>query len=170
MKLLITLTAAICILSACQNQQQSDAKKMMADIQSTVKANSPGFIATSKDQYWMSAKIDGKEWVAAAMLPVDKSDSRRIQGENNGESIGFYIWMRGLAAGKHIAFSDNKAADLMTNDDVGIWGGRKGEVVITKIDNTALEGTFSFTGNTSSSSKTVQVTDGTFRVPLAPGP
>ncbi|MGY0039296.1 DUF6252 family protein [Pedobacter sp. NJ-S-72] len=138
----------------------------MNEIQETVKATSPGFIATAKDGYWMNAKIEGKEWIASAMLPADKSSSIRVQGENNGESIGFYISMRGVTSGKHIIFSDNKGADLMINDEIGIWGGRKGEVVITKINNTILEGTFSFTANSSQTSKLIQVTGGTFRLPL----
>ncbi|TKC07454.1 hypothetical protein [Pedobacter frigoris] len=112
----------ICVFSACQNKQQSDAKNLRDEIQNTVKTNSPGFVSTTKNGYWMSAKLDGKDWVASAMMPVDKSTSKRIQGEHNGESIGFYLDMRGLEAGKHIALSDNKAADLMTNDDIGIWG------------------------------------------------
>ncbi|WEK18722.1 MAG: DUF6252 family protein [Candidatus Pedobacter colombiensis] len=168
MKPLIFLLAAISILCSCQNKQQSDAKKLMSDIQSTMKANSPGFIPTSKNGYWMSANIDGKEWTASAMLPDDKSDSKRIQGEKDGESIGFYIWTRGLAPGKRFAFSDKRAADLMTHDDVGIWGGRKGEIVITRIDDSALEGTFTFTGSSTNSNKTIQVTNGTFRIPLTP--
>lgn len=161
-----TLIIAACLFLSCQSAEQKEAKKTAA----AIKENTPGFIPTSKDGYWMSAKIDGEEWTASAMLPVDKSDSRRIHGENNGESISFSIWMRGLEAGKHFAFSEDKAADLFTNDDIGMWGGRVGEIVITKMDDTSVEGTFSFTGSTSRSEKKVIVTDGHFRVPLTGGP
>jgi len=169
MKLSIITILAITLISACQNSQQSEAKKLAGEIKDAVAKNTPGFIATSKDQYWMSAKIDGKDWTASAMLPIDKSDSRRIQAENNGESIGFYIWMRGLEAGKHLAFSESSAADLFTNDDVGIWGARSGEIIITKIDDVSLEGTFSFTATSSRSDKKLQVTEGRFRVPAVAG-
>lgn len=166
MRILIMLIAVACLFPSCQSAEQKAAHEIAA----AVKANTPGFIPTSKDGYWMTAKINGKEWKASAMLPIDKSDSRRILGENNGESISFSIWMRGLEAGKHLAFSENKAADLFTNDDIGMWGGRQGEIIITKIDDSSVEGTFSFTGSTSRSEKTVAVTEGHFRVPLTAGP
>jgi hypothetical protein len=162
------LVTTICLLSACKSKQQSDAEKVMQDIQATVKANSPGTIATSENGYYMKAKIDGKEWIASAMFPVDNSDSRRIQGENNGEMIGFYCWMRGLEPGKKIAFAEDNAVDLYTNDDVGIWGGRKGEMTITKIDDQVVEGQFHFTASTSRSVKTLEVTEGVFRMPRTP--
>lgn len=171
MKILMLLCTTVCfLLAACQNSQQSEAKKLAGDMEATLKANTPGFIPTSKEGYWMTAKIDGKDWTASAMMPIDKSDSRRIHGENNGESISFSIWMRGLEPGKHIAFSENKAADLFTNDDIGMWGGRKGEVIITRVDDGGVEGTFSFTASSSRSEKTLEVTTGHFRVPLTPAP
>lgn len=166
MNLFSFLMASICILSACKNQQQKDAEKLMEQIQITAKQNTPGLIATSENGYWMKAKINGKEWTASGMLPNDKSDSKRIHGENNGEAISFSVWTRGLEVGKHFPFSEDDVADLFTNDDVGIWGGRKGEVIITKADGQSLEGSFSFTGSTSRSEKTVEVTDGYFRMPL----
>lgn len=168
MNYLTILVTTVCLLSACKNKQQSDAEKVMENIQATVKANSPGTIATSENGYYMKAKIDGKEWIASAMLPADNSDSRRIHGENNGESIGFYVWMRGLEPGKKIAFAEGNAVDLFTNDDVGIWGGTKGEMTITKIDDQVIEGQFHFTASTSRSAKTLEVTDGVFRMPSTP--
>lgn len=164
----LTTTLAIIFLSACGGAQ-SDAKKLAEQIQQTAKANTPGYVATSESGYYMKAKIGGKEWIASAMYPNDNSDSRRIVGEKNGETISFPIWMRGLTEGKKIEFSENKAADLFTNDDVGIWGGRKGVVEITKINDEVVEGKFYFTASTSSSSKTLEVTEGFFRMPLKAG-
>jgi hypothetical protein len=154
MNYLTILVTTVCLFSACKSKQQSDAEKVMEDIQA--------------NGYYMKAKIDGREWIASAMLPVDNSNSRRIHGENNGESIGFYVSMRGLEPGKKIEFNENHAVDLFTNDDVGIWGGRKGEVTITKIDDQVMEGQFHFTASTSRSAKTLEVTDGIFRMPGTP--
>ena len=166
MKLFTLVMISLCTLPACKNQQQKDAEKLMEQIQTTVKQNTPGLIATSENGYWMKAKIDGKEWTASGMLPNDNSDSRRIHGENNGEAISFSVWTRGLQVGKHFPFSEGDVADLFTNDDVGIWGGRKGEIIITKADDQSLEGSFSFTGSTNRSEKKVEVTEGYFRMPL----
>src|ERR1700694_3000456 len=143
-----TMVLSILMLAACNNGSVGDAKNMAAQIQKTVKENSPGFVPTSEAGYYMTARIDGKEWQAKAMLPADRSDSRRVQGENDGESIGFYLWMRGLEHGKKIKFSETNGVDLFTNDDTGIWGGRKGEVEITKMTGNMVEGTFHFTATT----------------------
>jgi hypothetical protein len=157
----------VCFVLACQSQQQKEASKIMDQVQSTVKKNTPGFIPTSENGYWMKASIDGKEWTATGMFPNDESDSRRIQGENNGEAIGFYLWMRGLENGKHLAFSESNVADLMLNDEIAFWGGSKGEVVITKIDDISIEGSFHFTASSTRSAKTFEVTNGLFHIPLA---
>ncbi len=74
---------------------------------------------------------------------------------------------RDLVVGKKIISSEDDATDLATNDDVGLWGGRKGEMEITKMDDNWAEGKFYFTGSTSRSNKTVEVTDGFFRISLA---
>lgn len=161
----LSIIVFIIFLAACGGAQ-GDAKKLAEQIQQTANENTPGYLATSENGYFMKARINGKEWKASAMLPNDNSNSRRIAGENKGESISFSIGMRGLKAGDKIAFSDNHAADLFTNDEVGIWGGRKGEIEITKINEQVLEGKFYFTASTSRASSTLEVTEGFFRLPL----
>jgi hypothetical protein len=53
------------------------------------------------------------------------------------------------------------------NADHSCQGGRKGEMEITKVDDNWAEGKFSFTGSASSTTKTVEVTDGFFRISMA---
>jgi hypothetical protein len=65
-----------------------------------------------------------------------------------------------------IILGDDNVADLSTSDGAGIWGGRKGEMVITKLDENIAEGNFFFTGSSSRSAKTMEVTNGSFRIPL----
>jgi hypothetical protein len=162
-------TISILILAAmlysfgnnAQNKALSDAK----DVQSAIKQMQPGGIPTTEGGWTMKAKIDGKDWVANSIIPPDVAD--RISGDNNGESIGLPYDRRDMVVGQKIKFSVNNAVDLMTNDDVGIWGGRKGEMEITKVDNNWAEGKFFFTGSTSSSDKTIEVTDGFFRISMA---
>ena len=72
--------------------------------------------------------------------------------------------------GKKIVFGENEAVDLATSDDIGLWGGRKGEMEITKVDGDWAEGKFYFTGSSSRSKKTIEVTDGFFRISLAKTP
>ena len=165
--IIFLIAVPIISMSACNDGAQNEAVKQARQIQAAVKQATPGTVPTSENGYYMRAKINGKEWIAKDMLPNDKSDSRRILGENNGEAISFSLWMRGLKPGHKESFSEDNAVDLFTNDDVGIWGGRKGELTITKIDDNVVEGSFYFTGSTARSDKTVEVTDGFFRTLLS---
>jgi hypothetical protein len=90
----------------------------------------------------------------------------RIFGENNGESISLPYDRRGMIAGKKMKFSQNNAVDLMTNDEVALWGGYSGEMEITKVDDEWAEGSFSVTGSTDTPDKLMVVTEGFFRVSL----
>jgi len=123
-----------------------------------------GELATSPAGFSLKAKVDGKEWVATRMM--SPLDTGRILGLKGEESISLPFHRSHLVAGKTIKLSEDRAADLMLNDDVGIWGGRSGEITYTKVDAAAAEGTFSFVATARDTNKTVKVTEGTFRVLL----
>lgn len=143
----------------------------MEQIQTTAKDNTPGAIATSGNGYMMKAKIDGRDWSASHMMPDDDVNSsyKMIHGENGGDYINFQLWKRGIEVGKKITFSDDHVANLSLENVSGFFGGKSGEVEITKMDEQWLEGNFHFTATTSSSDKKVEVTEGQFRVALVPG-
>ena len=165
MKQTISILILAAILYSCGNNAQKKALSDAKEVQSAIKQMQPGGIPTTEGGWTMKAKIDGKDWVANSIIPPDVAD--RISGDNNGESIGLPYDRRDMVVGNKIKFSENNAVDLMTNDDVGIWGGRKGEMEITKVDNNWAEGKFFFTGSTSRSDKTIEVTDGFFRISMA---
>lgn len=152
------------LFSSCGNSQ-SGAVEKAKQVQSAIKENRPGTISTKENGWTMKAKINGKDWVAASMMPLEAAG--RIIGYYDKEYIGLPYDNRDLVVGKKIIFSEDDATDLATNDDVGLWGGRKGEMEITKVDDNWAEGKFYFTGSTSRSNKTVEVTDGFFRISLA---
>ena len=152
------------LLSACGNSDQAKALAEAKQVQAALKELRPGTIATSAGGYEMKAKLKGKDWVAVSMMPQEAAG--RIIGYKGGEYIGLPYDRRYLVVGKTIKFGDNQAVDLATDDDVGLWGGRKGEMQITKVDATSAEGSFYFTASTSNSAKTLEVTEGTFRILL----
>lgn len=147
------------LLASCDNDNQNKAKQ----VQSAIKQNTPGSVPTTADGYAMNAKVNGKAWVAGSMMPPDAAG--RIIGYNEGEYIGLPYDKRNLIAGEKITFSENEVADLSINDDPGMYGGRKGEMEITQVSDNWVEGKFFFTGSTNSSVKTIEVTDGFFRIP-----
>ena len=131
---------------------------------SALKEMKPGGIATSDDGWIMKAKLNGKPWSANSMISPEVAG--RIFGENNGESISLPYDRRGLVVGKKTTFSQNNAVDLMTNDEVALWGGYAGEMEITKVDGEWAEGKFFVTGSSDSPAKQMEVTDGFFRISL----
>jgi hypothetical protein len=165
---LIFLAIIMLTANACGNAG-SDAEKQAELIKQTVRDNTPGTIATSQDGYFLKAKINGKEWSATHMMPDESTNSTyfRIYGENNGESISFSLSARYLQFGTKKEFREDNAADLWLNEESGgIYGGRKGEVEITKSDGKWVEGIFHFSANSSLSKTIHEVTEGSFRVPF----
>ena len=146
----------------CKSKAESDAIQQAKDVQNVIKEMTPGSIPVSASGFTMTAKINGKEWTADAMMPPDVTD--RIIGYYNKESISLPYDRRDMVVGDKTVFGENHAVDLFTNDDVGIWGGRKGEMEITKVDGKSAEGKFYFTATASGTDKTMEVTDGFFRI------
>jgi hypothetical protein len=151
------------ILLSC-NSTQNDAAKQAQQIQEAVKANTPGTVPTSESGYYMKAKINGKDWVAKDMLPNNNEDTRPIFGEADGQKISFTIWMQHPKEGRDAIFKEGNVAELMGFEDIAICDAKKGEAIVTKIDDHAIEGTFFMTGTSHESAKTIEVTDGFFRI------
>jgi hypothetical protein len=164
MKQSLLLLTATTILFACSNSQSKavdDAKKA----QTILKAMEPGGIATTESGWMMTAKLNGKTWTASSMMSPDVTD--RIIGKLNDESISLpYSGRKYLVVGEKTKFGESHAVDLFTNDDVAIWGGRTGEMEITKVDGNWAEGKFFFTATASGTDKKVEVTEGFFRISL----
>lgn len=117
---------------------------------------------------FMKATINGKAWTAARMTVdysyPDRSSDNLVHGETDDFSISFYLYKP--KAGNKRSFSENYAVEFSTDADY--YGGRKGEVTVTKADDKWIEGTFYFTATSSRSDKTFEVTNGTFRVETTP--
>ncbi|MEO6819392.1 MAG: hypothetical protein ABI266_01250 [Ginsengibacter sp.] len=147
---------------SCNSQNKTVAEKQAGDIQKMVKANSPGYMSTS-NEYYMKAKINGKEWVADEIMASDNAG--RMIGKKNGELIGFPFELRYTKTGAKTNFKDD-AVDIFMNDDVKIWGGHIGEMVFTAVGDNYAEGKFYLTGTSSDSNKQLAITEGVFRIPL----
>jgi hypothetical protein len=155
------------MLYSCGNNTQNKALNDAKEVQTAIKQMQPGGVLTSQGGYTMTAKINGKEWTATSMMPPDRAG--RIFGENNGESISlpYYDKKNFLSQTKNKLGENHDAVDMMLNDDVKLWSAKKGEMEITKVDDNWAEGKFSFTASGFQSDKTIEVTDGFFRISLA---
>lgn len=155
----ILILVAATLIYSCGN---NSANKTAEQIQSAVKENTPGSIPTSAAGYSMKAKINGKEWVADDMMPPEATG--RILGTSNKESISLpYYDRRDMVMGEKTNF-ERSAVDLFLNDEIGIWGGHKGQMEITKVDEHSAEGKFYFTATSFQTTKSFEVTDGFFRI------
>jgi hypothetical protein len=162
----VFIISLLVFVQGCQSSKQKEAQQTMNDIQAAVKENTPGTVPASENGFYMKAKINGKDWVAKDMLPNNNEDTRPIFGEADGQKISFTIWMQHPKEGCKETFSDHDVADLFGFEDVAIWGGTKGEAIVTKIDDHAVEGTFFITATSHESDKTLEITDGFFRIPV----
>jgi len=162
MKQSLIILIAAAMLTSCGNSPQNKAVSDAKKIEAGIKQMQPGGIPTKEGEWTMTANIHGKKWSASSIMSPDVAG--RIVGDDNGEYISLPFDRRDMVVGNKIEFSHNNAVDLMTKDDVGLWGGYKGEMEITKVDNGWAEGKFFFTG--SSDDKTIEVTDGFFRISI----
>ena len=136
--------------------------------QAILKGMAPKPIATSAAGFSMKAKINGKAWTATTMMPPDAAGG--LIGHGKAGDYVDYISMpydrRFLVVGRTTKFGEGRGTLLVTNDDIATWGGRVGEMQITKVDATSAEGTFFFTATSSETTKKVEVTEGSFRILL----
>ena len=153
--------------AGCKSKAEQDAIQNAKDVQGIVKENTPGRIPTSETGYYMKAKVNGKDWVAKTMMPNDGSNQRNVYGDNNGERVTFDVWMRGLEEGKKSEFKEGHSAAYFPNHDDGMWVATTGETEITRVADNWLEGKFFFTATQSESGKSIEVTEGFFRIPIS---
>ena len=147
--------------------QQSQAVKDQKKAYEVLKSLPGGAVATGDGSWTMTATINGKPWKAIYMYPAEASD--RISGHAGDEMIGLPYSRAKMEVGKKEVFAEHNATDLFLKDDIGFYGGRSGEMVITKVTGLWIEGTFHFTATTklSNTAKPVEVTNGFFRIKLA---
>ncbi len=163
MKYLLNFFFIFFILASC-NSQQGDAVNQAKEVQSAIEENRPGTMPTADESWTMTAKLNGKNWKATSIMP--SATAGRIVGYYGKEYIGLPYDKSDMVVGKKNIFGEDNAVDLATNDEIGMWGGRKGEMEITKVNDDWVEGNFHFTASTSGTNKTVEVTDGFFRIKL----
>ena len=160
-------------ITSC-NSAQSETQQQADLIEKTMKENSPNAVTTTESGSYLKAKVDGKEWTAATMVPNHdaSSSTMMVRGERGKDVIHFQLWKPSLAIGKKKPFDESSPAGIYMESNNAMISGNTGQVEITKMDNEWVEGIFYFTatgvvydaaGN--SSPKTVVVTEGRFRVP-----
>jgi Tfp pilus assembly protein PilP len=155
--------ALLLILAGCM---QSEAEKTAQLIKETTEANTPAAETPSENGIYLKVIIDGKLWQAEKMIPdMDPNSSyKRIHGEKGEIMISFQLWKP--QTGMKREFKEDYAADFFSED--GIFGGRKGEVIVTKADDQFIEGTFYFTATTTANNSKHEITNGSFRVAATP--
>lgn len=157
MKKLFIYVAAICLYNISCGQ--GEAGKKASEI-SSVTGQASG--TPDANGSYLKAIIDGKEWQASKMTDYRAgSDYKLVNGEAKDITIGFQIHKP--TPGMTREFREDYVADLITED--GFFGGRKGQVTVTKVDDKWIEGTFHFTASSDRSTKTYEVKNGSFRIP-----
>jgi hypothetical protein len=160
MKQTISLVLLWAMFSSCGNSQSKAAAEQVKEIQAAIK---PGTVATSAQGYMMTAKLNGKDWVATSMAQPETVG--RIVGYSNNQYIGLPFSKSSLTIGRKIVLGEDEAVDLSLNNGC-LWKNIKGAIEITKADAGWAEGKFFFTAACGSTNEAVSVTDGFFRIAL----
>lgn len=161
---ILMLALGAVALSACDSSAQDEAQATADAIREMTANYGPPKVSTSSGGYEMHAVVDGEPWSAESMMEINASNDDFVHGEGDGIEIGFYIYRDFAKTGKASPLGPGHAADLYVGDE--LWGARSGEYVFTKLGDDAIEGTFHFTAKKFQSEETMEVTDGTFRLPL----
>ena len=166
MKKISSIFIMMAMLSSCGNNTQNKALSDAKETATAIKQMLPGGVAAATGSWTMTAKIGGQDWAATSLIPPERAD--KIFGDNNGENISLPYQRGGMVVGKKITFSKATAVDMIRHDEVSLWEGYAGEMEITKADGEWIEGTFHFTASAfGNADKTLEVTDGFFRVSIA---
>lgn len=160
MRTLILLFAAALLAGSCHGQSskavkdQQDAYKVLEDMKAK------GLNPTTEGGWTMTADIDGKPWKATGIYNLAMSD--RITAIYKDSKISLPV--PALEVGYKSKFGDGNAVDFSPVGDANFWGGRSGEMLVTKVGGGWLEGTFFFTAKLRGTDKKMEVTNGFFRV------
>ncbi|MEO6316594.1 MAG: hypothetical protein ABIU63_02605 [Chitinophagaceae bacterium] len=165
MKLSFISMLLLFILTAC-NSQQSPVDKAKAVKKAIADSPRPGTAATQAGGWTMTAKIDGKTFVASSIMPPEAAG--RIVGYYKNGYIGLPNFEnRWRAIGKKIKLGEDNSADLLIAGDEPVSSSNgNGEMEITKLDDQWMEASFHFTATRQEDgvSKTTAITDGFLRV------
>ena len=162
MKHLILFLFTVLLFTACEGQAGKEtALKQKALLESI----EPGTIAAASGSWTMTAKVDGKPWTAASLMQPDKAG--RIIGYYRGGFISLpYFRHAVIEPGKKFTFSNTRVVDYWVGEGSPIEAGLEGNMELTKVNGDWVEGIFHFTVHTTEG-KTVNVTDGFFRISMA---
>ena len=163
-KVFLATIISILVVSAfsCNSQSKTDAKKQAVNITSMVQANSPGYTPASTN-YYIKAKINGKDWAADEFL-VDDGGGIAAQTKE-GEHFNLPYELRYAKEGR-ITNLKNNVSNIYMNDDIKMWNGNQGEMMYTKVGDDYAEGKFYISATDISTGKQLKITDGVFRIPL----
>lgn len=166
MKQSFFLLVIIALFFSCRNSAQNKTIQEAKQLASSIKQMQPGGIPTTETGWTMKAIVNGKQWIASSIIKPDMAG--RILGDANDIKIGLPYNRSNMIAGRKTTFSHDNATDIfLPEDEGGILGGYKGEMLITKADEQWAEGTFHFYASSDRSDKKAEVTDGFFRISMA---
>jgi len=161
MKSLFALLIATFVLTSC-NGQSGAVKDQQSAYKKLDEMKKKGTFPTTSDGWTMTCLVDGQPWKATEI--VDPPGYGRIVGNYKESKISLPDPER-YEVGDKTDFS-RSAVDFDPLGSTGFWGGHSGEMEITKVGSEWVEGKFHFTAKLMNSSKTMEITNGFFRIPL----
>jgi hypothetical protein len=160
MRTLIVVILALGTMTACSGQTSKAVKDQQQVFAELEEMKAKGLMPAAEGGPFMTCLIDGKEWKATGLYPINFSE--RICGKYKSGYISFPV--PDLRPGNKHPLNDHWVVDFSPADDPGIWDGKVGEIEITKIADGWVEGTFHFTATGLKEDQKMVITNGFFRV------
>lgn len=157
---------ALFVTVGCGSSSQREAEQHAAKVDEATSAGDAAGSTADKGSMpegcYLRAVIDGTKWEATAMTPDRAHPSIiPVNGRKDSSSIMFTISGMRDNVGQPSKLSDMNTITFWEGEK--IMGAKNGEVIVTKMDDQFIEGTFNFTAE--EDGKKVTCTDGAFRVP-----
>ncbi len=156
MKNYLTVFIVILFFTSCNNST-SHTKNTFSNPTETIANTTPSI----KAEGTMTAKINGKQWAATSLMPPETAG--RIVGYSGKEYIDLPYSKQYMKAGKKIILGEDEAADIFFTG-VGLCVTKSGEMEIIKVDEHTADGKFYFTAIENASGKSIEVTNGFFKI------
>ena len=134
MKQTFLILIVVTVFSSCGNSTQNKAKDDAQQLAAGIQKIDPDGIPTTAGGWTMTAKINGRDWTASSIMPLEATG--RIIGDHNGAGFGFPYDRREMVVGRKEIFGQHNVVQISTikYGAIEYWDGVKGEMEITKVE------------------------------------
>ena len=112
MKKFLAIFIMAAMLSSCGNSTQNKTQSNAQQLADGIEKMDPDGIPTTAGGWTMTAKINGRNWRASSIMPLEATG--RIIGDFNGAGFGFPYDKREMVVGNKEIFGEHNNVQIST--------------------------------------------------------